>query len=119
MIRAALAAIALMLSGCVVTPTTGVSGVHYYVGVVRVEIPKATGRLVMVDTKVLGLGFDGSAFLGWREGQFVFARPEDCRLVVVVRDAAERPHIETLVRSLGEGTCIAGSSPRSPSSPGL
>lgn len=60
-----------------------------------------------VDVKTLGFGVDGSVFLGWRDSKFVFARPEDCRVVIIMRDRAELKTVQKLVQSM-EGACLTG-----------
>lgn len=120
MIRSIAMCIGVLLSGCTVIPTSGRAGDHVYLGLVRVKLPKATGPLVVADVKTLGLGFDGAAFLGWRNSKFVYAKPEECRVVIVVRDRADLASVETIVKSM-EGACITGtgasSSRASPPSP--
>lgn len=101
----------LLLAGCTTLPVSGRSGEHVYFGLVRVVYPKTRGPLVAADVQALGLGFDGGLFLGWRDSKFVYARPENCRVVVIVRDARDLPHVETMLRNLGDGACIAGQSP--------
>ena len=100
--------IGVVLSGCTVIPTSGRAGEHVYLGIVRVKLPKAHGPLVVADVKSLGIGFDGSAFLGWHDSKFVYARPDDCRVIIVVRDSADLASVETIVKSM-EGACITES----------
>jgi hypothetical protein len=85
----------------------GASRKHYYFGLVRVEYPEKIGALTAVNVKTLGLGFDGSAFLGWRDSSFVLAKPEDCRTIIILRDKVELAQIKVLLDNLGEKPCIA------------
>lgn len=98
--------LAVMIGGCASVPLDGQARDQLYVGVVRVRVPEVAGPLTAVEVKTLGLGHDGALFLGWRAGRYVYARPEDCRLVILVRRAADVEQARTLVKGM-EGACIA------------
>lgn len=102
-----LTASALGLASCTTVPTAGSAGTHYYLGLVRVVYPDSIGQLVAADVKTLGVGVDRGAFLGWRNSRFVFAKPGDCRIVIMVRDHAELENVEKLIKSM-EGACLTG-----------
>lgn len=95
------------LAACVSLPTDGAGKAQYYFGLVRVEYPVSRGKLTAIDVKTLGLGFDGAAFLGWRDSKFVYADAGDCRTVIILRDRAESGHVAQLLRSLGDKACVA------------
>ena len=97
----------LFANGCVSVPTDGTAKSHTYVGIVRVAYPGSRGKLTAIDVKSLGLGFDGAVFLGWRDSNFVYASPEDCRVVIIVRDRLESSHLTRLVEALGVKACVA------------
>jgi hypothetical protein len=105
--RLTIFALAAMSTGCIVSPQDGKSGVHYYAGVVRVAYPKKSGALTAVDVKTLGLGFDGAVFAGWRDSKFIFAKPDECRTIIILKDRMEIAHVTKLLDSLGEKPCVA------------
>lgn len=96
-----------LLTGCLSVPSDGASKAHYYFGLVRVEYPASRGKLTAIDVKTLGAGFDGAAFLGWRDSKFVYADAGDCRTVIILRDKAEADHVAQLMKNLGDKACIA------------
>ena len=99
--------VSLLLGGCSTVSSDGASRKHYYFGLVRVDFPESVGDLKAVNVKTLGLGFDGSVFLGWRDSSFVLAKPEDCRTIIILRDKVELAQIKILLENLGEKPCIA------------
>ena len=107
MIRLTLLLALISLGGCVSVPTDGTASVHTYVGIVRVAYPGSRGKLTAIDVKSLGLGYDGAAFLGWRDSKFVYAEPDDCRVVLIIRDRLESEHLERMVAALGDKACVA------------
>lgn len=79
-----------------------------YVGIVRLSMPAAQDGITYVDVKTLGLGWGGTAFLGWHAGQWITADPARCQLLVIVRSSVEADSAATLFKSLGEQRpCIA------------
>jgi len=98
---------ALLSSGCTSVPTSGRAGDHWYFGLVRVTYPEKHGDLIAAKVRNLGLGFDGGLYLGWHGSDFVFARPEDCRIVIIVRDKADVAQAKSLVQGV-EGACLVG-----------
>lgn len=94
-----------MLAGCVSVEPGAAPGARYYLGLVHVRYPDAIGPLVAADVRALGVGIGDGAFLGWRDSKLVFARPEDCRVVVIVRDRADLESVKTITRSM-EGACL-------------
>lgn len=105
--RAVALLILVLLAGCVSIPTDGSGKAHYYIGLVRVVYPELRGKLTAVDVKSIGIGFDGAAFLGWRDSKFVYADAGDCRTVIILRDRVEADHVVQLLKSLGDKACIA------------
>ena len=101
---------AALLSGCTTVPTNGRAGTHWYFGLVRVTYPEKRGDLIAARVRALGLGYDGGVFLGWSGSDFVFARPEDCRIVIIVRRQADVTHAKTLIKGV-EGACLVGKRP--------
>ncbi|MCM0031887.1 hypothetical protein [Sandarakinorhabdus limnophila] len=100
-------AAAFLLSACVSTPRDGTGKYHQYFGFVRIFYPDSRGKLIAIDVKTLGIGFDGAAFIGWRESKFVYAKAEDCRTVIILRDKLEVPHVVRILQALGERGCVA------------
>jgi hypothetical protein len=105
--RIATLLVPVLLAGCVSLPTDGAGRTHYYFGLVRVAYPVSRGKLTAIDVKSLGIGFDGAAFLGWRDSKFVYAEPDDCRTVIILRDRIEKDHVMQMVKSLGDKACVA------------
>jgi hypothetical protein len=105
--RLALLLAAIALQSCTVVPSDGVGKAHYYFGLVRVAYPESRGKLTAIDVKSLGIGFDGAAFLGWRDSKFVYAEPEDCRTVIILRDRIEEDHVTKMLEALGDKACVA------------
>ena len=65
-----------------------------------------------IDVRTLGMGWDGGAFIGWRHGQFAFAEPGECQILIFVRTKMDQSALDRF-RSLGGQTCIADfASPR-------
>lgn len=102
-----LIAVPVMLSSCANVPLDGRSGVHYYFGLVRVVFPRNGEMLTAFDVKTLGVGFDGAAFAGWRDSQFMFAKADDCRVIIILKSKMELGHLRTLLDNLGEKPCVA------------
>ena len=96
-----------VLPSCVAVPSDGTAKTHYYFGFVRVAYPESRGKLTAIDVKSMGLGFDGAAFLGWRDSKFVYAEPDDCRTVIILRDRIAADHVAQMLKSLGEKACVA------------
>ncbi len=96
-----------LLAGCVSVQNDGAEKTHYYFGLVRVAYPEFRGKLTAIDVKSLGIGFDGAAFIGWRDSKFVYAEPDDCRTVIILRDRIEADHVVQMIKSLGDKACVA------------
>jgi hypothetical protein len=97
-----------VLGGCVAVPHNKRYGDHLYFGFVRVKYTSDNNFIATEDVKALGLGFDGALFFGWRDSHYVFARPDECRVIIVVRDHADLASVEKIAKST-EGACITGS----------
>jgi hypothetical protein len=95
------------VQGCTVVPSDGAGKAHYYFGFVRVAYPESRGKLTAIDVKSMGIGFDGAAFLGWRDSKFVYAEPGDCRTVIILRDRIEEDHVTQMLKALGDKACVA------------
>jgi hypothetical protein len=80
---------------------------HHYAGVVRVKIPATVGPVRAIDISMLGLGVENGVFVGWRRGQYVFARSEDCQLLIIIRSPMEAEHALKILRAAeGEQLCV-------------
>jgi hypothetical protein len=97
----------ILMAGCVSIQADGTGKAHYYFGLVKVMYPVSRGRLTAIDVKSIGVGFDGAAFVGWRDSKFVYADAADCRTVIILRDKSESDHVVGLLKSLGDKACIA------------
>ena len=83
------------------------SRAHVYVGAVSINIPRTYGELRAVDVSTLGAGVDSSAFLGWRHGQFVYVRPDECQLLIIIRSPLEADHAMRILRAVeGDQLCV-------------
>lgn len=100
-------AVIVLLAGCATVPADEGRGDHWYFGLVRVTYPETRGALIAARVRNLGIGFDEGFYLGWHAGDFVFARPENCRIVIIVRDKADLAHAKTLIKGV-EGACLVG-----------
>ncbi len=103
-------ALALTLSACAaVSPGDGSDpcGTTYF-GIVDVESVPVTGPLQAARVRTLGAGWDGSAFLGWRDEQWVKADPSTCQISIIVWSAQDAEHAVSMLKNLGDKTpCIA------------
>ena len=88
-------------------PLNGKSSDHWYLGLVHVRYPETKGPLIAAKVQALGAGFDGAFYLGWHGSDYVFARPEDCRIVIIVRDRADVTHAKALIQGV-EGASLVG-----------
>ena len=61
-----------------------------------------------------GLNIDRGFYLGWRETQEVSMLPDDCRVVVLIRDKADIEHAGQMIAKLGENPCVINWSPPLP-----
>lgn len=78
-----------------------------FAGGVRIEVPETYGEVRAIDVTTLGAGVDTSAFLGWRRGQFVFVKPNECQLLIIVRSTAQAEHAAAMIDAMkGEKTCL-------------
>ncbi len=78
-----------------------------FLGGVRVEVPETYGEVRAIDVTTLGAGADTSAFLGWRHGQFVFVKPGECQLLIIVRSKVEVEQAARLIEAMKGGqTCM-------------
>lgn len=104
--------LALALCGCVsieVGPDDGSErSARTHIGITRITTPEATDHVAAVDISTLGIGWDDGPFVGWRESRLVFADPEECRLIVIVRSPAQAENAVEILRALeGQNPCIA------------
>lgn len=77
-------------------------------GFVRFTEVPTIGHLRALDVSTLGMGWDGAAFLGWQRSQYVFARPEACEVLIVIRSGVEADHVRSILQTLeGQEPCIA------------
>jgi len=74
----------------------------WFVGLVRVVLPDARGKLAAVDVKALGAGWDQGPYLGWKAGNWVVADPAGCQLLIVIRSPAQAENAARVLQSLGE-----------------
>ncbi|WP_114950865.1 hypothetical protein [Sphingosinicella terrae] len=110
-------AASLWLAACtrvdLAEPASGRS--HVYAGAVSVTIPRTYGELRAIDVSTLGVGADESVFLGWRRGQFVYVRPDECQLLIIIRSSVEAEHATRILQAIEGGQlCVvdfAGSLP--------
>jgi hypothetical protein len=87
------------------------------VGAVSINIPRTYGELRAVDVSTLGAGVDSSAFLGWRHGQFVYVRPDECQLLIIIRSPLEADHAMRILRAVeGDQLCVVDFAGTLPSS---
>ena len=106
---------AAFVAGCASVQPDRVNESGYYFGIVHVAFPKTRGAVTAVDARVLGVGFDGAAFVGWRDSKFVFSRPDQCGAIVVIRNPLEMASVVKILNALGENPCIADFSRSLPS----
>ena len=71
------------------------------------NIPATIGDVRAIDVSTLGVGVDGGVFLGWRRGQYVFVRPGECQLLIIIRSPVEAEHALRILRAAeGEQLCV-------------
>jgi hypothetical protein len=93
-VQAFLLSVLLLLGGCMSTMSNRAmaGGTRTFVGVVTVDMPATYGKVKVLDVSTLGLGADGSLFLGWKRSQHVYADPQDCQIIVIIKSAVEAEH---------------------------
>lgn len=96
-----------LLQGCTVNADEHRTGTQTYIGIVRIRHPAIGNGLVATDISNLGIGIDHGAYLGWRQSRLVFVKPDECRVVLILRDRLDADHIETLLKAMGDKPCIA------------
>lgn len=78
-----------------------------YAGAVRVNVPATIGEVRAIDVSTLGVGVEDGLFIGWRRGQYVFVRPGECQLLVIIRSRLEAEHALSILRAAeGEQLCV-------------
>jgi hypothetical protein len=78
-----------------------------FLGGVRVDVPDTYGEIRAIDVTTLGAGADTSVFLGWRHGQFVFVKQDECQLLIIIRSRIEAEHAAKMVEAMkGEKACL-------------
>jgi hypothetical protein len=106
-----------VLAACAIVPaaacvqvdigSSGAGSTRLYAGAVRVKVPYTMGQVEAVDVSTLGVGVDGGVFLGWRRGQYVFVRPGECQLLIIIRSPIEAEHALSILRAAeGEQLCV-------------
>lgn len=98
---------AAFAASCASVQPDRTNGSGYYFGVVRVGYSKNRGAVSAVDTRTLGLGFDGAAFVGWRDSKFIFSRPDQCGAIIIIKNRMEMTSVVSLLNALGKNPCIA------------
>ena len=101
--------VAALSTGCsqVYLGERGAGRTHLYAGAVRVSIPETVGDVRAINVSTLGVGMENGVFLGWRRGQYVFARPGECQLLIVIRSRIETEHaLRILEAAEGEQLCV-------------
>lgn len=97
-----------MLAGCATVHSDGPTQTKTFVGIVRVVVPENAGRLSAIDVRTLGVGWDSGPFLGWRAGNWIYADPGDCQMLIVIRSPAQAENAARVIESLGgQNACIA------------
>lgn len=102
-------ALPLLLAGCAqVSLGEGVAArTTLYAGAVRVEVPATWGEVRAIDIATLGVGVDHGVFLGWRRGQFVFVRPGECQLLIIIRSSVQADHAMRILQAAeGDQLCV-------------
>jgi hypothetical protein len=109
MIRVLLLGAFTLLGGCAssLAGTSGESRTEYLLGLAKVRVPATKGAVQALDISSLGVGVGESLFIGWRRGQYVFVKPEDCHLLVIIRNKLEAEHaLEVMNATKGKHLCL-------------
>lgn len=104
--------LALALGGCVTIEVgdqdRGQRTTRTHIGITRIVTPATQGNIAAVDVSTLGLGWDQGPFLGWHEGELVYADPGDCQLIVIIKKPVQAENAAQVLAALGgQNPCIA------------
>jgi hypothetical protein len=97
--------LALLLPACTVSTADPAMREGWYLGLIRVERPAATGAVRAVDLRSFGLGVDQGVWVGFRALDTISAPPGQCSFTLIVRDDADLRHALTLIEALEGQPC--------------
>ncbi len=103
--KLSLAILTLLLSACTTT-VDGFGGIErhsWHIGIVRVGYREAARfNETKIDTLGLWTGLQGSSGLGFHH-RSTLSIPNDCRLVVILREGEDPKRLEALLASYSQG----------------